>query len=99
MNDGGNNRDDVAARLVLLRQWAGFTSQAAYAERVGMSQSEYNHFESGRRPLTLAAANKLRLKWRVTLDWLYHGDRTGLSVELNRSLPSLEASSGRKGAG
>lgn len=91
MTDGGSSIDDIAARLTLLRVWAGFDSQSAFAQRSEISQSEWNHFESGRRNLPLTAANKLKRHWRVTLDWLYHGDRSGLSVEVAASLPTIPA--------
>lgn len=89
MHDGGSSAEDVARRLALLRQWSTAPNQRTFAEMTGMTASEYNHFESGRRPLTVAAANKLRHRWQVTLDWLYHGDRRGLALEVSRSLPSL----------
>lgn len=91
MSDGGSSIEDVAARLHMLRAWASFESQSGFARRNGFGISEWNHFESGRRWLTLLAANTLRRNWRVTLDWLYHGDRSGLSVEVSSSLPDLEA--------
>lgn len=89
MTDGGSSVEDVAARLALLREWAGFTSQSAFAQRNGFTQSEWNHFESGRRRLPITAANRLKQNWRVTLDWIYHGERSGLSVEVANSLPTL----------
>lgn len=90
MTDGGNSREDVAARLALLREWAGFDSQVAFARQIDLGGPEWNHFETGRRPLALNAAHKLRRRYRVTLDWLYYGDRSGLSVEVANSLPHLE---------
>lgn len=90
MQDGGPSRDDVAARLEMLRIWAGYDSQSAFAVHTGLTPSEWNHFETGRRPLSISAAHKLRQRWRVTLDWLYYGDRSGLSVELANSLPILD---------
>ena len=90
MHDGGSSREDVAARLEMLRLWAGHDSQTAFAIATGLSASEWNHFESGRRPLAITAAHKLRLRWRVTLDWLYYGDRSGLTVEMANSLPTLD---------
>lgn len=90
MHDGGPSREDVAARLELLRLWAGYDSQSAFAVQTGLTASEWNHFETGRRPLSITAAHKLRQRWRVTLDWLYYGDRSGLTVEISNSLPSLD---------
>lgn len=91
MFDGGTKQEDVAARLKLLRIACGFDSQVAFARRTGISQSEINHFESGRRALPLSAANKIKLHCQVTLDWIYHGDRSTLTMEMNRRLPTIEA--------
>ena len=89
MHDGGSSREDVAARLQLLRRWAGYTRQRPFAQMSDIPPDQWHLFEKGRRPLPLSAANKLRLRWQVDLDWLYHGDRSGLSVEVSRTLPSL----------
>lgn len=89
MTDGGSSADDVADRLRLLREWAGYENQSAFAERTGLTPPEWNHYETGRRPLTLKAANLIKTRWRVTLDWLYHGERDGLSVQVANSLPSF----------
>ena len=86
MSNTDQNIDDVVARLVALRTYAGFSTQRDFAWATGMSQPEYAHFESGRRLLTLSAANKIKRKWHVTLDWLYHGDTSGLPVSLARAL-------------
>lgn len=90
MTDGNYSRKDMADRLVLLRHWAGYKGQKDFAEANGLTAPELNHFESGRRQLPLNAANVLRKNWKVTLDWLYHGDRSGLTVTVDRSLPTLE---------
>lgn len=89
MHDGTSSREDMAARLALLRETMGFESQAAFAERTGVGVTDWNHYEKARRDLSLTSANRIRARWRVTLDWLYHGDRSGLSMELANSLPLL----------
>ena len=90
MTDGGDSREDTGARIELLCAWAGYgDNQSAFARRTGLIPSELNHVMRARRPLSLGIANKLRLQWRVTLDWLFHGDRSGLSVEVANSLPRL----------
>lgn len=91
MMDGGSSIDDMALRLAMLRDWAGYGhSQTAFAQRSGFSASEWHNYEKGGRRLSITAALKLRRTWRVTLDWLYEGDRAGLSVEMASSLPHLE---------
>ncbi len=85
MNNTDQHTDDVVLRLVALRQWAGYATQREFAKASGMSQPEYNHYESGKRLLSLAAANKLRRRWNVTLDWLYHGDTRGMPADMVRA--------------
>lgn len=99
MNDGTDSLDDIGARLTLLRIWAGFDSQSAFARALDVSQTEINHYERGNRRLTLTTAQKIRARFRVTLDWLYFGDRTGLSLAVERSLPRLRDPSPDSGAG
>lgn len=91
MPDGGSSREDVAARLIMLRRALGFENQNAFAVKMGISPSLWNHYETGRRPLTLDAANKIRNRANVTLDWLLHGDRSGLTVGMSNALPDLSA--------
>lgn len=87
--DGDASLSDVARRLVLLRAWAGYDNQKAFAVATGLTPSELNHYETARRMPSLAAANKMKQRWGVTLDWIYHGDRSGLTMEVNRTLPSF----------
>jgi transcriptional regulator with XRE-family HTH domain len=91
MTDGDASIASMAARLTLLREWAGFAdNKAAFARRSGFTPSEWQNYESGSRRLSVTAALRLRRNWRVTLDWLYEGDRAGLSVEVSSSLPHLD---------
>lgn len=88
MHDGTDSPDDIAARLELLRQWTG-KNQRAFAEASDVTPSEWSVYERGRRALPLNVALKLKRRWRVSLDWIYYGDRAGLSVEVDRTLPQL----------
>lgn len=90
MNDGDDSVEDVAARMVLLREWTGL-NQTAFAVRTGIAQTLWSHIELGRRRPSIDVANKLKTQWRVTRDWIYDGDRNGLSVELSNSLPRLSS--------
>lgn len=89
MTDGGDSIEDIGRRVALVRNWAGYSSQTGFAAALGLAHSEIGHYERGQRRLTLSAAQKIRLHYRVTLDWLYYGDRGGLSIEVERSLPRL----------
>jgi transcriptional regulator with XRE-family HTH domain len=87
--DGGSSDRDVADRLIMLRECLGFDTQSAFAVRLGIRSQALNHFETVRRPLTLALANTIRRMYRIPLDWLFHGDRSGLSMEQSSAIPFL----------
>jgi transcriptional regulator with XRE-family HTH domain len=66
-------------------------SQIAFAKELGISASRWNNFEGG-KPLSIEIAQKLvRIIPGLSLDWLYNGERRGLSVELDRRLYQSES--------
>jgi transcriptional regulator with XRE-family HTH domain len=81
-DDIGDFAADVGRRLRLSRRALGDLDQQEFGEEAGLSQSRYNKFETGSRPLTLEAAMKLCERWGLTLDWLYRGDPSGLPHKL-----------------
>ena len=79
---------DVGKRLVKIRTLAGFggRKQAKFAESIGTDKNTYNRWERGAPPpvqkaLLLIEAVKGRLPG-LTLDYIYRGDRRGLSFAL-----------------
>lgn len=74
----------VGKRLMLLREALGYggREQARFARLIGCASPRYNQYEKGTRLLTLAVALRLCDQYRVTLDWLYRGDPSGLPQAL-----------------
>lgn len=64
----------IAGRLKALRLELGFSSQQAFAEKLGIDKSTYNPYEKGTRPLTFETACLIRREFGISLDWLFFGD-------------------------
>ncbi|WP_316158745.1 MULTISPECIES: helix-turn-helix transcriptional regulator [unclassified Bradyrhizobium] len=61
-------------------------TQKAFTDRLGISPQRWANFVGG-MPLSIDVAQKLvRIIPGLTLDWLYNGERRGLSVDLDRAL-------------
>lgn len=78
--DVGDLDKDVARRLILSRLALGKTP-GEFAAQAGLSQSNYSQFEKMWRSLSIRAAMKLCVAFDLTLDWLYRGDPSGLSIK------------------
>ncbi|MGJ5036566.1 MULTISPECIES: helix-turn-helix transcriptional regulator [unclassified Bradyrhizobium] len=78
-------------RLKRLREITSGSSQTAFAKKLDISPARWNNFERG-APLSIEIAQKLvRIIPGLSLDWLYNGERRGLSVDLDRRLHEPEA--------
>jgi hypothetical protein len=85
-----------AQRLKSLREISNFPNQTAFAKYLEIPLARWNNFERG-HPLSLEIAQKLvRLIPGLSLDWLYNGERRGLSVELDRRLHESQPTRGRR---
>lgn len=77
---------DVAMRLVAVRKKLGFESQTAFADKLDLTKSTYNPFETGERPLTIQVAKRIRQRFGVSVDYLLFGDigqpKEGMALEL-----------------
>jgi DNA-binding transcriptional regulator YiaG len=88
-----------AERLRRVRELLDLPSQKAFADRLGISPQRWNNFERG-APLTIEIAQKLlRIIPGLTLDWIYNGDRRGLTMELDRRLHDETKSGGGRARG
>ena len=83
--DVGDLPTDVARRLTRTRQAFGMQQQE-FGVSAGMSQPQYNQFETGKRLLTLHYALALCERYGLTLDWLYRGDPSGLPYSLHEKI-------------
>lgn len=85
----GTKRENIAARLLLLRQ-ALFGdqrgAQAAFAKSIEMTGSEWNNLERGTRNITLAKLTQIRNRHFVSTDWILYGDVNTLSSDLREKL-------------
>lgn len=64
-------------------------NQSAFAQLIEVSQPAVNNYERALRRPDLDVGIKIQLKTGATLDWLYLGDRSGLSSRLLAVLPDL----------
>lgn len=104
--DDPTHRLEVGERLELVRQALGFDSMAAFARHMNeiepglnLDRSKLNHWEKGRHyphPLFLRALWK---HFRVSADWVLHGDAGGLPSRVADSLRAVVAASGKGGTG
>lgn len=90
-DDIGDLSADVARRLALTRRAFGMQQQE-FGTSAGMSQPQYNQFETGKRLLTLPYALALCLRYGVTLGWLYRGDPSGLPYSLHEKIREIRRS-------
>nr|WP_315804069.1 helix-turn-helix transcriptional regulator [Bradyrhizobium sp. SZCCHNS3002] len=65
--------DDIRLRLIAVREHLGKT-QTEFAEALGLGKNVYNPFETGKRPLTMEAARRIRKRFGISIDWLLFGD-------------------------
>ena len=75
----------IAKRLVSTRLAIG-VKQAEFCRQIGVEKNVYNPFEKGTRRITLEVALKIRARFGVSLDWIYCGDISKLSVDLYHKL-------------
>jgi transcriptional regulator with XRE-family HTH domain len=89
----------VARRLRLLRAAGGYTTATAFANKLGISVARYLNFEGG-KPLSIEVAMKIvQAIPGCSLDWLYNGERRGLSFGLNERLSAAEEDAAKANTG
>lgn len=87
-DDTGDLASDVGRRLSLARRALNLNQQE-FGVRAGLSQPQYNQFETGKRRLTIEAAMSLCHVYSLTLDYLYRGDPSGLPYRLADAINNL----------
>jgi transcriptional regulator with XRE-family HTH domain len=76
---------DIAARMRKLRTLYGPTL-TEFCATYRFSLPQWSNYEAGFQP-SLAAAKQLRAQIHgLTLDWIYYGEESGLSVMMARTL-------------
>lgn len=81
----GLNTTEIGRRLKATRKALGLNA-TEFSGRAGIKQNAYSQYETGERMLTLTSAVKLAAEHRLTLDWLYRGDASGLPHGLAKKL-------------
>lgn len=88
MSDGGKSNQDIARRLIALRDALG-KNQSAFAALIEVSQPAMNNYEKGHRRPDLDVGYRIQMRTGATLDWIYLGKRDGLPRQLLELLPDL----------
>ncbi len=82
-------QEETANRLRLTRLSFGH-NQMKFAEQCGISQSQYNQLENGSKLMAIQTAMKIVETYKVSLDWLYLGEPSNLSVSRWRAIRAAE---------
>lgn len=86
-------RPERSAKSVGLRLWkvrkVRKLSQVEISKRLGIIQATYSSYEVGTRMLSLSVASTFCDEFNVTLDYLFHGDDSGLPLPLAEALADL----------
>ena len=64
----------AAERLKWAQEKAGFSTQSAAAEALGVTRSRYSNWVKGASPLSKEGADLAAAQFHVTADWLLHGN-------------------------
>ncbi|MGP1257081.1 MAG: helix-turn-helix domain-containing protein [Kiloniellales bacterium] len=81
----------VGQRLRDVRLALDYGTTRAFAEILEVDEDRLGKWETGINLLPPPYAIKLKKRFRVTADWLYDGDPTGLPVGLYQELQRLQA--------
>lgn len=83
--DDIENNARVGARLRKVMAAYEMT-QAAFADQIGISRNGLSEILSGEKGLDVNVARRIREKFGVSLDYLYCGDHSSLSLHLAHSV-------------
>ncbi|KIC22488.1 helix-turn-helix domain-containing protein [Leisingera sp. ANG-Vp] len=72
---------EIGARLKAIRVGFSDLKQAAWAEKHGFRQTQYNNWEKGVRRIPVEAAEVLCDRYGLTLDAIYRGRMDGISQQ------------------
>lgn len=79
----------VGERLSLLRKAKGHKHQNTFADLIDAKPGQYNHWERGRQIIPVEYAVKVCIHTGATLDYIYLGKTSGLSMGLATELKIL----------
>jgi hypothetical protein len=85
------SKEAIAERLEIARIALDYDTQQAFAASVLVSPSKWNNYVAARDRIPLNVALELCKKHRLSLDWIYRADPTGLSLALARRIDEVSA--------
>jgi DNA-binding XRE family transcriptional regulator len=91
MQPNPETKEAVAERLEIARIALGFQTQQAFAATIDVSAAKWNNYVAGRDRISLNVALELCKKHRLSLDWIYRADPTGLPLALARRIDEVSA--------
>lgn len=80
MNDH-KSHPEIARRLRALREAFSDRNRQQWAEMNGFNATQYTNWENGFRRIPIDAAERLVLRYGVSLDWIYLGRLSGLTSD------------------
>lgn len=81
----------IGKRLELTRIVLEFPRQVDFYTAIKVDKSDWSHFESGERRITLGVAMRIKQQFGITLDWIYCGDPSGLPLHISQKLSRTAA--------
>ena len=71
----------IGRRMRLVMHTYGIKSQKEFCEKVGMRGTLFSDMIANKKRISLAHAFKVKELYGVDLDWIYEGEKRGLSYE------------------
>src|SRR5689334_17068192 len=87
---GDRSLREIGERLRLTREALGL-NQTVFARKAKVALSAYNQYEKGKMRPAIDQAIKIRDAHRLTLDWIYLGDNSGLAAALADAIKTLRS--------
>lgn len=85
-------RERVARRLAIIRRIADRT-QEDFARAADISRTAYTSYETGAKLPSVDAATRLCITYDLTLDYIYHGEMSGLRKRTIEAITALQRAS------
>lgn len=92
MHPEPESKEAIAERLEVARIALDYKTQQAFAASISVSAAKWNNYVSARDRISLNVALELCKKHRLSLDWIYRADPTGLPLVLARRIEGVSAS-------
>lgn len=86
--DRARSEIEIGRRLALARLATGLNQQG-YARGAGIAQNTYNQYERGESRPAIDNAIRLADTYKLTLDFIYLGETSGLPPELLAAITAL----------